>query len=373
MEYLRPYLEHWYIVPRAVLRLLFILLNNAYCIPTYVVWMILLSPLKKINPDTFWRIEGYFFHWLLAMVSMWSWSAGYDVVEMGDDIHDCLEERTLVIANHQSTADVPLLMACFNPKKGVTSNLMWIMDSLFKYTNFGIVSVLHQDFFIKSGKSSREQSIHELVTHILESYIPRHRNWMVLFPEGGFLRKRRAVSQKYAQKNNLPVLNNVSLPRVGALHAIMSTVGPGQAANNNAVIEDRPVALKAKLAFVLDITVAYPKGVPLDLKDIIFGIRAPCKTVLFYRLYSCQDIPHDTEGLSKWLFDRFEEKERMLETFYRTDDIPAADYCKQPIQPSVVAQDCLRFLILHIFFFTSTYIHVQMFMAVYDYYNYLIN
>lgn len=176
---------------------------------------------------------------------------------MGDDIHDCLEERTLVIANHQSTADVPLLMACFNPKKGVTSNLMWIMDSLFKYTNFGIVSVLHQDFFIKSvngfilihfdllnlfllclkGKSSREQSIHELVTHILESYIPRHRNWMVLFPEGGFLRKRRAVSQKYAQKNNLPVLNNVSLPRVGALHAIMSTVGPGQAANNNAVIE----------------------------------------------------------------------------------------------------------------------------------------
>jgi lysophosphatidylglycerol acyltransferase 1 len=40
--------------------------------------MVLLSPLQKFNPDVYWRIEGYFFHWLLAMVSMWSWSAGYD-------------------------------------------------------------------------------------------------------------------------------------------------------------------------------------------------------------------------------------------------------------------------------------------------------
>jgi lysophosphatidylglycerol acyltransferase 1 len=74
----------------------------------------------------------------------------FAVVEMGDDIRTCLEERTLVIANHQSTADVPLLMATFNAKPNVLPNLMWIMDRIFKYTNFGIVSVLHQDFFIVS-------------------------------------------------------------------------------------------------------------------------------------------------------------------------------------------------------------------------------
>jgi lysophosphatidylglycerol acyltransferase 1 len=27
---------------------------------------------------------------------------------------------------------------------------MWIMDRIFKYTNFGIVSILHEDFFIVS-------------------------------------------------------------------------------------------------------------------------------------------------------------------------------------------------------------------------------
>lgn len=197
-------------------------------------------------------------------------------MEDGDDITPCLNQRTLVIANHQSTADVPLLMASFNAKPNILPNLMWIMDRLFKYTNFGIVSVLHEDFFIVSvsigkvaysaliiiytfvylkGKNNREESIVALRRHLHESYIPRKRLWMVLFPEGGFLRKRKETSQKYvilycicmnlilnilimfyfrfALKNNLPVLNNVSLPRVGALKAIMDEIGPKKQSNNN--------------------------------------------------------------------------------------------------------------------------------------------
>lgn len=67
---------------------------------------------------------------------------------MGDDIRKCIDDRTLVIVNHQSTADVPMLMACFNAKPHILPNIMWIMDRIFKFTNFGIVSVLHQDFFI---------------------------------------------------------------------------------------------------------------------------------------------------------------------------------------------------------------------------------
>lgn len=56
---------------------------------------------------------------------------------------------------------------------------------------------------------------------------------MVLFPEGGFLRKRLEVSQKYAAKNNLPMLKNVTLPRVGALKAIMEILPPHNSMGNN--------------------------------------------------------------------------------------------------------------------------------------------
>ncbi|EFA02132.1 acyl-CoA:lysophosphatidylglycerol acyltransferase 1 isoform X1 [Tribolium castaneum] len=349
-------IRNWYKIPRALFRLCFILVNNVYCIPTYVVWMVLLSPLRKVNPDVYWRIEGYFFHWLLAMVSMWSWSAGYDVVEMGDDIAKCIDDRTLVIANHQSTGDVPLLMATFNPRKQILPNIMWIMDSLFKYTNFGIVSVLHQDFFIMSGKSKRDKSLQALVKHLQDSYLPCNRKWMVLFPEGGFLRKRKAVSQKYALKNGLPMLNNVSLPRVGAMHSIMETVGPK--ANNNASSGTEISTLR----WILDITIAYPKGEPIDLAAIVFGHRPPCKTFLFYRLYQCKDLPEDSESLTSWLFERWQEKERMLESFYQTGEFPGYSGSGH-----LVEQDYLRYVILHLFFIISTYIHVQIFQAAYHY------
>lgn len=74
----------------------------------------------------------------------------HPVVEVGDDITPALDQRTLVLVNHQSTADVPMLMSTFNTKQEVLPNVMWIMDKVFMYTNFGIVSLIHQDFFIGS-------------------------------------------------------------------------------------------------------------------------------------------------------------------------------------------------------------------------------
>lgn len=58
-------------------RCVFIVINNVYCIPTYVVWMAVLRPLKKWRADLYWRAEGLFFHWLLGMVALWCDSAGY--------------------------------------------------------------------------------------------------------------------------------------------------------------------------------------------------------------------------------------------------------------------------------------------------------
>lgn len=133
-----------------MLRSVLIIANNFYCIPTHVVWLWLLTPMRRFLPALYNRIEGHLFSWLLAMVSLWSWSAGYDIVEEGDDISRCLGKRTLVMVNHQSTADVPMLMAAFNAKPGVLNQIMWIMDRMFRYTNFGVVSSYHRDFFISS-------------------------------------------------------------------------------------------------------------------------------------------------------------------------------------------------------------------------------
>lgn len=69
-------------------------------------------------------------------------------MEVGEDITSCYNERCLIVANHQSTSDVPFLMVSFQVKDDITPNLLWIMDRLFRYTNFGSVSMTHGDFFI---------------------------------------------------------------------------------------------------------------------------------------------------------------------------------------------------------------------------------
>lgn len=45
-----------------------------------------------------------------------------------------------------------------------------------------------------------------------------------------------------------------------------------------------------QFSFVLDITLAYPEGQPLDLGTIVLGYRRPCKTLFFYRLYRIDEV-----------------------------------------------------------------------------------
>ncbi|XP_047534179.1 acyl-CoA:lysophosphatidylglycerol acyltransferase 1 isoform X2 [Vanessa atalanta] len=363
---------------RIATRTTFAVLNNIYCIPAYVVWMMALRLTRPLYGPLYWKIEGLMYHWLLAMVSLWAWTAGYEIVETGDEPAACSSRKTLVLANHQSTADVPILMAAWNPRPGVLSNLMWIMDRVFKFTNFGIVSVLHCDFFIQAGKAKREQSLVELKEHIHKYYIPLGRQFMVLFPEGGFLHKRKEISQRFAEKNNLPKLEYVSLPRAGAMKVIMEEVGPQncQAStskqenkkddfnqNNTKIIDTKS---GETIEWILDVTIAYPDRIPLHLQEIVCGTRPPCTTHLHYRLYPSSEVPTDTEGMTQWLYDRFIEKDKMLEEFYRTGQFPSTE--RNSSVPRQVRQDNLRYLILHLFFIASTFLQYKIWCELWSYF-----
>lgn len=80
----------------------------------------------------------------------------------------------------------------------------------------------------QQGKAYREKQLVYLKDHLDKYYNNRDRKWIVLFPEGGFLRKRRETSQSFAKKNDLPYLTHVTLPRLGATQIILKTLGPQQ-------------------------------------------------------------------------------------------------------------------------------------------------
>lgn len=55
-------------------------------------------------------------------------------------------------------------------------------------------------------------------------------------------------------------------------------------------IGEAEISAKKTLKYVLDITIAYPDGEPLDLPTIVTGLRKSCQTHLLYRLYRCSEV-----------------------------------------------------------------------------------
>ena len=53
------------------------------------------------------------------------------------------------------------------------------MDVAFKYTNFGVVSITHGDYFLKT----KGYTAGDILSHVLEP-VNKFKNTIVLFPEG---------------------------------------------------------------------------------------------------------------------------------------------------------------------------------------------
>ena len=68
--------------------------------------------------------------------------------------------------------------------------------------------------------------------------------------------------------------------------------------------------------WVIDMTLAYPDGEGLDMPGMMVGWHKPRDMRVHWRAYPVSDLPSDIEGRTKWLYDRYVEKEHHLEQFY---------------------------------------------------------
>ncbi|KOB72457.1 1-acylglycerol-3-phosphate acyltransferase, partial [Operophtera brumata] len=116
------------------------------------------------------------------------------------------------------------------------------------------------------------------------------------------------------------------------------------------------------IEWILDVTIAYPDRIPLHLYDVVCGIRPPCTTHLHYRVYPSTEVPADTEGMTQWLYDRFIEKDIMLEEYYRTGNFPSKGSTPHVIRQ--VRQDNVRYLFIHLFFIASLFVQFKMLCAI---------
>ncbi|XP_045499668.1 acyl-CoA:lysophosphatidylglycerol acyltransferase 1-like [Colias croceus] len=156
------------------------------------------------------------------------------------------------------------------------------------------------------------------------------------------------------------------------MKVIMEEVGPHREQPSTSKSEDKKdnnfnqnsiktTKTSDSIEWILDVTIAYPERVPLHLTDVVCGIRGACTTHIHYRLYPSSEVPSDSEGMTNWLYDRFIEKDKMLEEFYRTGQFPAKG--STPLVTRPVRQDNVRYLILHLFFLASTFIQYKIWCA----------
>lgn len=76
-----------------------------------------------------------------------------------------------------------------------------------------------------------------------------------------------------------------------------------------------------KLKWVIDMTIAYPNGEAPNALFLIFSRGEYPPIHVHYRVFDINSVPSDTEGFTKWLYDRYVEKDAMLEQFYRTGNL----------------------------------------------------
>ncbi|VDM97041.1 unnamed protein product [Thelazia callipaeda] len=294
---------------------------------------------RSLWPRLYWFYEGKLYSCLQAFVGYSGYTAGYDVYEYGDDVEKfCVNERIILMCNHQSTADVPVLMTILQSKGVASRKTLWLMDVMFRWTPFGIIGQMHGDYFIRQGKATREKELIRLKDHLRKVFWDRDRHWVILFPEGGFYYKRIKSSQKYGKEHGYPHLEHATLPRFGAVKAIMEEVGPKKGYENIdtaiskngsklKLIKDTVGAIREKkyikemrppVKYVLDVTIAYPHKLPLSLFTLSFGTREPCDIGVHYKIYDARDVPFDDEEkLRDWMYSVYQYKDNILDRYYK--------------------------------------------------------
>ena len=77
-------------------------------------------------------------------------------------------------------------------------------------------------------------------------------------------------------------------------------------------------------------------------------------------------VPTDAEQLKQWVYDRYIEKESLLETYYNTGRFPDHRAPGEFCQPRRVQHDGFRMLILHLLYITSTLFHWKILTFLYS-------
>jgi 1-acyl-sn-glycerol-3-phosphate acyltransferase len=277
---------------------------------SFVVLIFIINPLQMLSvviypfsPKAFRAINTWFGG---KMWGFWAWMAyGLNRIRIritGDAVPQ--KENALLISNHQSIADVMVLI-CFSARCGREADLKWFVKDIIKYVPGPGWGMRFLDcIFVKRNWTRDRDAIERLFGKYAAHQIPV---FVISFLEGTRRNARNAQqAQDFARKNDLPVPQHTLIPRTKGF--VASVTG-----------------LRTHLDAVYDITIGYPERVP-SLADC-FACRVPHIEIHLKR-HAIDTLPQGPDELAAWAFQKFREKDELLADFqgtYRFPGVPVME------------------------------------------------
>ena len=221
---------------------------------------------------------------------------GVEFVCTGDELPN--HENAFVIANHQSGADIPALIAVAS-RAGRTGDLKWFVKDVIKWLPGVGWGMLFLDcLFVKRNWSADKEKILATFGRLRKHQVEF---WILSFVEGTRLKPAKLLrSQEFERKAGLSVLHHVMSPRTKGFEATLEGLG-------------------SMVQAVYDFTIAYegfPTGNVPGVKALFFG---PMRRVhLHVKRTPAAELPSTREARVQWVLDAFEAKDKRLAEFYRS-------------------------------------------------------
>ncbi|ORX85634.1 hypothetical protein K493DRAFT_341740 [Basidiobolus meristosporus CBS 931.73] len=292
--------------------------------------------LKPINNGCFKRFIDYtqrMFGLLLVAITELFAPASFvitadpDAADIFNDTSDpslpqlSFPERIILIANHQIYADWIYLWCVAYFSRAHDAIKIILKDSLkhvpiFGWVNFPLLQGMQFFDFIFLRRNWSADQIH-LAKHLAHLSEGAHPLWLILFPEGTVVSKdTRKRSAAFAEKEKLSNPKNVLLPRSTGMHFCCSQ-------------------LRKSVDYVYDMTIGY-EGLNQDqipqivytLKSMYFQNKYPRQVHIHVRRYEMSAIPTDEAEFTQWIRARWQEKDALMEDFYKHGRFPATEHKK---------------------------------------------
>jgi 1-acyl-sn-glycerol-3-phosphate acyltransferase len=204
------------------------------------------------------------------------------------------KESVIVVPNHQDMPDITFLMFLARSKHRL-GDLKWFVKDPIKYVpGVGWGMLFIGCVFVKRNWTRDRAVIEHTFSNFNKSGMPY---WLMIFAEGTRSTIDKITrSRNYAKSKDMDPLEHVLIPRTNGFVASVQALRKGH------------------LDAVYDITIGYPKGVPTLGQYILGAARVAHFHV---RRFPRAGLPTTNEGLDKWLVERFGEKDKLLDQFYR--------------------------------------------------------